>query len=71
MLSHLNQAQLVRIQKFEWMEAYIKARSEAFNRQNIESVWRGAGLFLFNRQRALRTMARETTPQVESPKTLT
>ena len=53
------------------MEAYIKARSEAFNRQNIELAWRGARLFPFNRQRALRTMARETTPQVESPKTLT
>lgn len=25
-LQHLNEAQLVRIQKHEWMEAYIKAR---------------------------------------------
>lgn len=53
------------------MEAYIKARSEVFNCQNIESAWRGAGLFLFNRQRALRTIARETTPQVKRPQTPT
>ncbi|ODQ68752.1 hypothetical protein LIPSTDRAFT_60131, partial [Lipomyces starkeyi NRRL Y-11557] len=43
-LSHLNQAQLVRIQKIEWMEAYIQARSEACTQQNIESAWREAGL---------------------------
>lgn len=30
-LSHLNQAQLVRIQKYEWMEAYIRARSDVCN----------------------------------------
>jgi hypothetical protein len=56
-LSHLNQAQLVRIQKFEWMEAYIHARSDVCNHQNIESAWRGIGLFPFNPQRALRTIA--------------
>jgi hypothetical protein len=70
-LSHLNQAQLVRIQKFEWMEAYIQARSDVCNHQNIESAWRGAGLCPFNPQRALRTLARETTPEVERPKTPT
>jgi DDE superfamily endonuclease/Tc5 transposase DNA-binding domain len=70
-LSHLNQAQLVRIQKFEWMEAYIQARSEVFNHQHIESAWRGAGLFPFNPKRALRTMERETTPGLERPKTPT
>ena len=43
------------------MEAYIKAQLEAFNHQNIESVWRGASLFLFNRQKVLRTITRETT----------
>jgi hypothetical protein len=54
-LSYLNQAQLVRIQKFEWMEAYIHARSDVCNHQNIESAWRGAGVFRFNPQRALRS----------------
>jgi hypothetical protein len=70
-LSHLNQAQLIRIQKFEWMEAYIQARSDVCNRQNIESAWRGAGLFPFNPQKALRTVAREKTPELERPKTPT
>jgi len=53
------------------MEAYIQARSDVCNHQNIESAWRGAGLFPFNPQRALRTLARETTPEVERPKTPT
>lgn len=70
-LSHLNQAQLIRIQKFEWMEAYIQARLDICTHRNIESAWRGAGLFPFNPQRALRTIARETTPEAERPKTPT
>ncbi|ODQ71458.1 hypothetical protein LIPSTDRAFT_73139 [Lipomyces starkeyi NRRL Y-11557] len=69
--SHLNQAQLVRIQKIEWMEAYIQARSEACTQQNIESAWRGAGLFPFNPQRALRTIVLDTTPELERPRTPT
>ena len=64
-LHHLNEAQLFRIQKHEWMEAYIQARSEVFKTQHIESAWRGAGLFPFNPQRALRTMAQEPLTEVE------
>jgi hypothetical protein len=64
-LHHLNEAQLARIQKHEWMEAYIQARSEVFDTQHIESAWRGAGLFPFRPQRALRTVAQETLPEVE------
>ncbi|KAK9481434.1 hypothetical protein V1527DRAFT_379351, partial [Lipomyces starkeyi] len=60
-----------RIQKIEWMEAYIQARSEACTQQNIESAWRGAGLFPFNPQRALRTMVLDTTPELERPRTPT
>ncbi|KFZ24776.1 hypothetical protein V502_00745 [Pseudogymnoascus sp. VKM F-4520 (FW-2644)] len=70
-LSHLNQAQLVRIQKFEWMEAYIQAQLDVCNHQNIESAWRGAGLFPFNPQRALRTMVQEDPLVLERPKTPT
>ncbi len=70
-LSHLNQAQLVRIQKFEWMEAYIQARADVYNHQNVESAWRGAGLFPFNPQRALHTIAREMTPELVRPTTPT
>jgi hypothetical protein len=43
-LSHLNEAQLVRIQKAEWVDAYIQARTEAITQQNIESAFRGASL---------------------------
>jgi hypothetical protein len=53
------------------MEAYIQARSDVCNHQNNESAWRGAGLFPFNPQRALRTIAREKTPEPERPKTPT
>ena len=53
------------------MEAYIQAQAEVFNHQNIESAWRGAGLFPFNPQRVLRMIAREITPEVERPKTPT
>ena len=70
-LSRLNQAQLARIQKYEWIEAYIQARQEIFNSQHIESSWRGAGLIPFSPQRALRTLAQETPLEVERPKTPT
>jgi hypothetical protein len=71
-LSHLNQAQLVRIQKVEWMDAYIQARLDVCNYQNIISAWRGAGLFPFNPQRALCTIIQEgEIPEQERPKTPT
>ena len=66
-LEHLNMAQLVRIHKHEWMEAYIKARTEVLDTQHIDSSWRGAGLFPFNPKRALRTNEKETTPEAETP----
>jgi hypothetical protein len=59
------------VQKFEWMEAYIQARSDVCNHQNIKSAWRGAGLFPFNPQRALRTMVQEEPRELERPKTPT
>ncbi|KAK9357499.1 hypothetical protein V1504DRAFT_56024 [Lipomyces starkeyi] len=52
------------------MEAYIKARSEACTSQNIESAWRGAGLFPLNLTRVLRTFD-NTTPEPERPTTPT
>ncbi|APA05486.1 hypothetical protein sscle_01g002560 [Sclerotinia sclerotiorum 1980 UF-70] len=67
-LSDLNQAQLVQIQKIEWMEAYIKARADVCHHQNIESAWRGAGLHPFNPQRVFRTLGREFTPEIEISK---
>lgn len=70
-LSHLNQAQLVWIQKFKWMKAYIQTQSDICNYQNIESAWCEAGLFLCNPQRALCMLAWETTSEAERSKTST
>jgi uncharacterized protein (DUF2267 family) len=71
-LSHLNQAQLARIQKAEWLDAYIQARLDVCTPQNIASAWRGAGLFPFNRQRALRRITQEgQSLEQEPPKTST
>jgi uncharacterized heparinase superfamily protein len=47
-LEHLNEAQLVQIQKAEWLSAYITARTEALSAPNITSAFRGAGLQPFN-----------------------
>jgi hypothetical protein len=38
-LEHLNEAQLVRIQKAEWLSAYITARTEALSAPNITSAF--------------------------------
>ena len=56
-LSHLNQAQLIWIQKFKWMKTYIQTWADICNHQNVESAWHEAGLFSFNSQRALHTIA--------------
>jgi hypothetical protein len=52
-----------RLQKVEWMEAYVKARHIAITTSNILGGWRGAGLFPTNKQRILRQLAdQHTTP---------
>jgi hypothetical protein len=53
-LSHLNEVQLLRIQKAEWLEAYIQARAAAFSISNINSAWRGSGLQPFQPQTVIR-----------------
>lgn len=53
------------------MEAYIQARSDVCNHQNIESLWRGAGLVLYNPQRVRRTLARQDSPELKRPQTPT
>jgi hypothetical protein len=53
------------------MEAYIQARSDVCNYQNIELAWHGARLFPFNPQRALRMMVQEEPHELERPKTPT
>jgi hypothetical protein len=69
-LSHLNEAQLLRIHKSEWMDAYIKAREAAFSISNINSAWRGCGLQPFQPQRCIRA-ATHTTYVEPRPRTLT
>ena len=69
-LSHLNEAQLLRIQKAEWLEAYIIAREKAF--LNIASAWKGSGLQPFQPQTVIRAATLPTTDVVlERPKTPT
>ena len=66
-LAGLLQTEIVRIQKFEWLEKYIKARAEALSTSNIQGGWRGAGLFPFHRSRVLRNLPLEI--QTEGPST--
>jgi hypothetical protein len=71
-LSYLNEAQLLRIQKAEWLEAYIRARELAFSNLNITSAWRGSGLQPFQPQAVIRAATLPTTDVVlERPKTPT
>jgi len=71
-LSHLNEAQLLRITKAEWMEGYIAARERAFSELNVFSAWRGAGLVPFQPQTVIRsaTLPTFTTTQ-QRPRTPT
>jgi hypothetical protein len=41
------------MQKAEWLEQYMKARSIAITSNNINGGWRGAGLFPINVNRIL------------------
>jgi hypothetical protein len=68
-LSYLNEAQLVRIQKAEWLDVYVKARTQAFSRENIESAFRGAGLYPLQPQRVLRTLKTQPTNEPTRPQT--
>ena len=38
------------------MDAYSRARSKAFSKENIHGAWRGAGLFPVNHQKVLRNI---------------
>jgi hypothetical protein len=58
-LSYLNEAQLQRIKKAEWLEAYVRARQEAITESNVHSAWRGAGLAPFSPHRVIRIIRLE------------
>ena len=62
-----------RIQKAEWLKAYINARASAFTSFNIRRSWEGAGLVPFQPMKVLRrvhipsTGCRPSTSETPSP----
>jgi len=55
-----------RIQKAEWLEAYVKARCRAFSASNIVSAFRGAGLAPYCPSKVLNRV-RPTSPSTPAP----
>jgi hypothetical protein len=53
-LDRLLRAGVARLEKVEWVDYYMKARPEALTVKNINSAWRGSGLFPFNPFKVLR-----------------
>ena len=47
------QTEIARLQKAEWLSAYVRARAWVFSTLNILSAFSGAGLFPFNPQKVL------------------
>ena len=60
-LSPFHEARLKRIQKAEWLEAYVRARKMSITTLNIAAAWRGAGLVPFDRKKAIRYLPAEQT----------
>jgi hypothetical protein len=54
-LDRLLRVGIARLEKVEWVEYYMKARPEAFTAKNINSAWRGSGLFPFNPSKVANT----------------
>jgi hypothetical protein len=67
-LDPLIRTQVSRLQKSEWLRAYVNARIVAFTRENVWGGWRGAELFLFNPDRVL-SQVQLPAMQVVSPVT--
>src|SRR5436305_10847299 len=55
-LEKFMRAEVTRIKKGEWLDAYSSARPKAFSKENIHGAWRGAGLFPVNHQKVLRNI---------------
>ena len=53
----LMMTQVHRIQKIEWLSAFIKAHENVFNSRNIESAFSGAGLVPFQPAKVIRRVA--------------
>ena len=68
------QTEISRVQKVEWLSAYVQARNKAFSPSNIKSAFRGAGLYPFNPRKVLNRVPqlpirvapvpRSTTPEM-------
>jgi len=55
-----------RIQKVEWLSAFVAAHDRALNTQNILSGFRGTGIYPFQPSKVLRRVASSRSPQQES-----
>ena len=60
-LQHLIHTEILRIQKAEWLGAYVRARSRVFSSSNITSAFSGAGIFPFQPSKVIRCL-----PTIES-----
>jgi hypothetical protein len=47
-LHSLLQTEVLRVQKSEWLKAFVGAQRDAFIIKNVLSGWRGAGLLPFD-----------------------
>lgn len=62
-LHRIIQTEIARLQKAEWLDAYIKARSKALCKSNILSAFNGAGLFPFYPLKVLRRIPSPVEPE--------
>lgn len=59
-----------RFPRVEWLEIYIRIRSQALSTSNILGGWRGAGLSPFNVQKVLRSLPISTTGYPSTPQNI-
>ena len=65
-LQELIQTEISRLQKAEWLGAYVRARARAFSTTNNCSGFSGAGLVPFRQSKVLRRVASSPTPPPRS-----
>ena len=61
LLNRLYRTGIRRVQKAEWFECFIPARTEAVNKSNIEGGWRGAGIYPINPSKVLDKIPKSAT----------
>jgi len=66
-LAPLLLTQVRRVQKPEWLSAYIEAHHDVFNSRNIQNSFAGAGLVPFDPQKVLRRIPPPTPPPLPIP----